>query len=160
MWCTRSKSITNKSLDSCVTMRNTTRRWEISQSGGMSGWNTGIGCSPDISKTTFYTDYWGNHYNLTVSKQHLLSRIVGLFLWRIFLNFPLKSLGGNGSKGKLAMRPRAISSSPSEQSVSLLAISLTTLSPKDMLDGRKPNTTSFILLKESFEGMPGFPLFL
>lgn len=92
------------------------------------------------------------------SEKYLLSRIVGLFLCRIFLNFPLKSLGGNGSRGELAMRPRTTSSRASEQSVSLPAMSLTALSSSDMLDGREPTATSIILPKESFEAVPGFPL--
>lgn len=80
-------------------------------------------------------------------------------MWRIFLNFPLKSLGGNGSRGKLAMCPRTTSSSPSEQSVSISAMSLIALSSEDMLDGREPTATSIILPKESFEAVPGFSLF-
>lgn len=86
--------------------------------------------------------------------------MVGLFLWRIFLNFPLKSLGGNGSRGKLAMRPKTTSSSPWEQSVSLSAMSLTAFSSKDMLDGRKSSDTSIIIPKKSFRVVPGFPSFL
>lgn len=52
------------------------------------------------------------------------------------------------------MRPSTTSSSPSEQSVSLSAMSLTALPSKDMLDGREP--TSIIL---PFEAVPDFPLF-
>lgn len=81
----------------------------------------------------------------TVSlKQHLLSRMVGLFFWRIFLNFLLKSLGGNGSRGELARWPRTTSSSSSGQFVSLPAPS-----SKDMLDGRKPVDLLIVPLKES-----------
>lgn len=57
------------------------------------------------------------------------------------------------------MRPMTTSSSPSEQSVSLSAMSLTALSFKDMLDGREPTATSIILPKKSLEAVPGFPLF-
>lgn len=70
-------------------------------------------------------------------------------MWRIFLNFPLKSLGGKGSRGKLTMRPRTTSSRTSEQSVSLSAISVTALSSKDVSDGREPTATSVILPSET-----------
>lgn len=79
------------------------------------------------------------------SQQYLHSRMVGLFLCRIFLNFPLKSRGGNGSRGKLARRPRTASSSPSEHSVSLSAMSLTALSSEDTLDGGGPSAAPIIL---------------
>ena len=124
-------------------------------------WTAGTGSAPQSSIT--------NHISPSLKKQnsqgdyhkqYLLSRMVGLFLWRIFLNFPLKSLGGNGSRGKLAMRPRTTSSRPSEQSVSLSAMSLTALSSEDMLDGREPTATSIILPEESFEALPGFFLSL
>lgn len=138
-------------------------RWGISQSDGSSSWNACIASAPHFSKNTFLADEklnsCGSYHSFTESKQYLLSRMVGLFLWRIFLNFPLKSLGGNGSRGKLAMRPMTTSSSPSEQSVSLSAMSLTALSFKDMLDGREPTATSIILPKKSLEAVPGFPLF-
>lgn len=84
--------------------------------------------------------------------------MVGLFLWRIFLNFPLKSLGGKGSRGKLAMRPRTTSSRTSEQSVSLSVMSLTARSPKDVSDGREPTAISLILPSETVPVSPSFGL--
>lgn len=98
----------------------------------------------------------GDHHSCAEWERHLLSRMVGLFLWRIFLNFPLKSLGGNGSRGKLAMRPRTTSSRTSEQSVSLSAMSLTALSSKDVSDGREPTATSIILPSETVPVSPSF----
>lgn len=139
-------------------MTNTAGRWGISQSDGGSSWNAGIAPAPHSPKMIKKQNSWADHHSFTESKQYLLSRMVGLFLWRIFLNFPLKSLGGNGSRGKLAIRPRTTSPSPSEQSVSLSAMSLKALSSKDMLDGREPTATSIILPKKSFEAVPGFPL--
>ncbi len=157
-------SIIKKPSDSWVTMTNTLGRWEISQSDDSSSWNAGTASAPHFSTIIFLPDKktevlrWLPELHRT-KEEYLLSRMVGLFLWRILLNFPLKSLGGNGSRGKLAMRPRTTSSSPSEQSVSLSGMSLKALSSKDMLDGREPTASSIILPKESFEAEPGFPLF-
>lgn len=75
--------------------------------------------------------------------------MVGLFFCRIFLNFPLKSLGGNGSRGELVRWPRTTPSSSSEWPVSLPAMTLTALSSKDMLDGRKPVGLSRVPLKDA-----------
>ena len=118
------------------------------------------------SKSTFFlkiqnkknkTSSQAGYQSFTKVKQYLLSRMVGRFFCRIFLNFPLKSLGGNGSSGKLAVRPGTAPSRPSEQSASLSATSLRELSSKDMLDGGKPTASFFILLKKSFEAVPGIP---
>lgn len=90
-------------------------------------------------------------------RRYLLSSMVGLFLWRIFLKFPRKLRGGNRSRGKLARRPRTASSRPSADSVSLPATSLAAASSADMSDGREPTPTSVILPEKSSEAVPGSP---
>lgn len=142
--------------DSLVTLTDAAGRWGISQSADGSKLNCWRWVRTTIVPKSHFSQLKKQNTQGDYHKQYLLSRMVGLFLWRIFLNFPLKSLGGNGSRGKLAMRPRTTSSRPSEQSVSLSAMSLTALSSEDMLDGREPTATSIILPEESFEALPGF----
>lgn len=77
--------------------------------------------------------------------------MVGLFFWRIFLNFPLKSLGGNESWGELAMWLRTTSPISLVWLVSISAMSVPELSSTDMLNGRKHKGSSSDLLIESLE---------
>lgn len=125
-------------------MRNFTKSWQR-QSGGWGGQNSLQ--TQKKKKASFLTNQKGRGHSAASPgpRQYLHSRMVGLFLCRIFLNFPLKSRGGNGSRGKLARRPRTASSSPSEHSVSLSAMSLAARSSEDALDGGRPSAAPIIL---------------